>query len=913
MLRTWVRGSALITLSCTALLTASGVAAADTADDAYHVTIRRTAHGIPHIIAGDYRSLGYGYAYAFAQDAICPMADQYVTVDAQRAATFGPDATYDLSGANGTKPKNLDSDIFYAKIIKQGTVERLIATPPDKGGPEPEVSQVVEGYVAGWNRYLRDVGGADGIKDPACHGASWVHPLTAIEVWRRFYQLSLLASSGVAIDGIANAAPAGATDSPLPAQAATLASPTLGARFQDVLGGLGSNAVALGKAATPDGHGLLLGNPHFPWNGTQRFYESQLTIPGKIDVAGGSLYGAPVINIGFTRGQAWSHTVSTARRFVPYELRLVPGDPHSYLVDGATKKMTPTTVTVQSRQPDGSLVPVTRTLYDTEYGPMLTSILGLPIFPWTATTGYALYDANAENFGRLFNHFFDVDRAQSVPEIDAIERKWQGIPWVNTIAADTAGRAYYADIGSMPNLDEAKRKACETALGVALDQQARVQVLDGSTGSCAPGTAPGAAAPGILPPSAQPTLTRDDYVTNSNDSYWLSNPAHPLEGFPRVIGDERTMRSPRTRLGLRIVQQRLDGTDGAGAKGTFTPQQLMDAVFNDRQYLGELWRDPLVSMCEANPTLAGANGPVDVSGACPVLKAWDLHDNVTSTGAVLFRRFATRALTAPDGPWETPFDAADPVNTPRGLNTANPAVKQALADAVTDLQGAGLKLDAPLGDAQYELRGAEKIPIHGGPGTVGLFNAINTVWDPKKAYAGIPHGSSYVQVVRLAGGDCPDAHTILTYSESPDPTSPWYADQTRMFSAKQWVAFPFCDKDIAADPALTVTNLGGGYGAAGYAQTGTAVRLVRSLSVRRVNHTSLRVRIRLGAPARVRVKVSAGKRTVRITARRLGAGRLSTLRLRKIGRGARRVVITVTPSAGGAKPVTLTRKLRRVR
>ena len=62
MLRTWVRGSALIALCGTALLTASGAAAAVTppADDAYHVTIRRTAHGIPHIIAGDYGSLGYG-------------------------------------------------------------------------------------------------------------------------------------------------------------------------------------------------------------------------------------------------------------------------------------------------------------------------------------------------------------------------------------------------------------------------------------------------------------------------------------------------------------------------------------------------------------------------------------------------------------------------------------------------------------------------------------------------------------------------------------------------------------------------------------------------------------------------------------------------------------------------------------
>ncbi len=129
---------------------------------------------------------------------------------------------------------------------------------------------------------------------------------------------------------------------------------------------------------------------------------------------------------------------------------------------------------------------------------MFTAIAGQPLFPWTSATGFALYDANALNFGRLFNHFFDTNRAQSVAKLDAIERKWQGIPWVNTIAADRTGHAYYADIGSMPNIDEAKRKSCETALGTALDQAARIQVLDGSRGACAPGSAPGAAAPGIL-------------------------------------------------------------------------------------------------------------------------------------------------------------------------------------------------------------------------------------------------------------------------------------------------------------------------------------------------------------------------------------------------------------------------------
>jgi acyl-homoserine-lactone acylase len=39
-------------------------------------------------------------------------------------------------------------------------------------------------------------------------------------------------------------------------------------------------------------------------------------------------------------------------------------------------------------------------------------------------------------------------------------------------------------------------------------------------------------------------------VTNSNDSYWLSNPHQPLTGFARIIGDEGTARTLRTRIGL---------------------------------------------------------------------------------------------------------------------------------------------------------------------------------------------------------------------------------------------------------------------------------------------------------------------------------------------------------------------------
>ena len=75
----------------------------------------------------------------------------------------------------------------------------------------------------------------------------------------------------------------------------------------------------------------MLGNPHFPWQGSERWYELHLTIPGKLDVIGAALQGVPAVNIGFNRGVAWSHTVSTARRFTPYELELVEGQADALL------------------------------------------------------------------------------------------------------------------------------------------------------------------------------------------------------------------------------------------------------------------------------------------------------------------------------------------------------------------------------------------------------------------------------------------------------------------------------------------------------------------------------------------------------------------------------------------------------
>ncbi|HEX8120608.1 MAG TPA: penicillin acylase family protein [Solirubrobacteraceae bacterium] len=837
--------------SLAALFALLAAAAANAAAPPGEVTIRRGPEGTPHIRATTWEALGYGFARAHAQDNLCVLADAYVTVRGERSKYFGPDGTYPIRNTD-TTPNNLASDFFWARVKKDRVVEKLIDAKDDP--PAPEVHRVVKGYVAGYNDFLAE--DFPQYEDPRCAGKPWVKPIEEIDVYRRFHQLATLASQMVAVDGIGNAQPptpdaqGGGEDAAL--QAIQTHDVT---QLRRPFGG-GSNAIALGRDATDNGLGMLLGNPHQPWQDAERFFQSHLTIPGQIDVAGASLYGVPAINIGYTKDLAWSHTVSTARRFVIVELQLVPGSPTTYLVDGQPKEMKRTTVTVET--PDG---PQTRTLYATDLGPVTTSLQGLPIFPWTPARAFVMFDANADNFGRLLNHFFEVNRAHSVQELRAILKRHRGIPWVNTIAADRAGDAYYADIGSVPNVDDAKLADCSTPLGKGLDSAARVQVLDGSRASCAPD--------GILPLDKQPELLRGDYTENSNDSYWLSNARTRVEGFPRIIGEERTTRSVRTRMALTLIEDQLK-------QAPFSLRALQDLEFANRVKLEELWRPDLIGMCRSEPGIPPA--------ACDVLERWSGRDDLDARGALLFRRFAERALGATPTPFRTPFDPEDPVGTPSGLDTENPQVRQALHDALTDLEGAGAAFDAPLSALQYETRG-ERIPLHGGPDRMGLFNVIDTQWDAEKGYTDVNFGATYIQAVQFTKAGCGiDARTVLAHSLATDPTSPFFANGTQLFRDKQWVDQPFCEADVDARTQPVAR-----YGAGTPARGGRGRKRRRLVTGVRFRHGKLR--FRLARRARLTITVRHGRRVVRRirTSRRAGRHALR-LRLRR-GRSYRLTIV----------------------
>ncbi len=535
--------------------------------------------------------------------------------------------------------------------------------------------------------------------------------------------------------------------------------------------------------------------------GAERFYEVQLTVPGRLDVEGATLFGVPEVVIGFNASVAWSHTVTPSFPMSLYQLTLVPGHPTEYVYDGRDVAMTKQTSTVLETTSGGGLKPVSRTVWTSRWGPVIDELQGESL-PWTSSTAFVLDDVDASN-SRFLNDVFATDEATNTAQILAGQRKYEGMPWVDTIATDSQGHALYSDIGNFADVTDALATRCNTPLGTQLFAEAGMPILDGSKSSCALGTDADSVAHGVFGPSEEPTLSRSDYVENSNMSYWLSNASDPLTGYPRILGLTDIPASLRTRSALTMIQQRLDGSDGLGPAG-FTLQGVQNLMYSDIQYGASEVKPQLVALCKAlpgglAPTTGG--GTIAVGDACGVLANWNGREDASASGAVLFRDFWERALSLPEGPWATAFNPADPVNTPSGLNTSDKAVVQAFGDALQDLSAAHLPYNVTLGTVQYVVRNGTHIALPGGPGDAdGDFNASYQIVSCQRGV--VPEiGSSYIQAVtwnaRGAGG-CPIARTVLTYSESANPDSAHYADQTALFAGKGWVDTAYCAADVAA-------------------------------------------------------------------------------------------------------------------
>lgn len=823
----------------------------------YSASIRRTTDGVPHIKADDLASAAFGLGYAQTQDNVCLLAEAFVKARSERAKYFGP----------GPDNINIINDFSYkAQKIKSGAEAEF----PNLS---PESKALVEGFTAGYNKYVSETDPADLPQE--CRDQLWVKVIEPTDLLAHYrivgqYASGNLFATGAVFIAIPGEDPVDAEPDPVFVNAGEktpnrvaedafkLASATK--NFQDM--GLASNAWGIGKDLTEQGRGALLANPHFPYTGHRRLYQVQMTVPDYLNINGAGLLGTAIPLINFNENLAWSHTVTTSRRFTVYELTLKDGDDFTYIKDGVEKPITGETFQIEVDMGGTNPVLVERTFYYSEYGPMLSGnaltadpdegVMGLP--KWGAQgTAYTYRDANANTSG-LLDTWLQMSRASNLEEFQSVFKNCGSTLWTNSTYADADGNAFYIDSSSVPNLSP-------EALGVigfkkrvspsyAQLFESGLTLLDGNTsrddwveGECN----------GLVAYDQRPKLLRSDWVQNSNSSYWSTNPAEFLTGYSPLFGSEETPINPRTRLGITMLENPLgqglgDAPAPAGQDGKFGAVDLINVIWNNRAWYAEEFLPELRERCALiDNTLV--NG-IDLSPWCSELQTWDSLYNTDSVGAHIFRVFIANYRNQFNTDLTVEFDPRDPVGTPTEPSTDNrgtpdDVMLQALAAGVSSLVDQGIAPDTELGLLQYyrpsgdvppggtPMFQSEPIPWHGGDGNVdGAFNAIGVVTSSVKEDTVFPRiapetlentaGLSDSSVLNIPGAedgingwlmargtswhfgleftdDGPEAYGLMSYSQSSDSGSDFFIDQSQRYSEKDYRKLYLDESEIAAN------------------------------------------------------------------------------------------------------------------
>jgi acyl-homoserine-lactone acylase len=89
----------------------------------------------------------------------------------------------------------------------------------------------------------------------------------------------------------------------------------------------------------------------------------------------------------------------------------------------------------------------------------------------------------------------------------------------------------------------------------------------------------------------------------------------------------------------------------------------------------------------------------------------------------------------------------------------------------------------------------------------GCFNRVEGSAPPGSgANVNASNGSTFIMATELTPKG-PRTRTVITYSESANPDSPHYSDQTALFARGQWITERFAEPEINADPHLRTTTL----------------------------------------------------------------------------------------------------------
>lgn len=696
---------------------------------ASRVSITRDTFGVPHIAARDEEAAAFAFGYAMAEDHAAEIGRKYLAARGESARHFGAEFA--------------DRDFAMARLRNREAARDGLR---EVGG---DFRGWLRAFAAGVNQYV------DLHRD-------------ALPAWMPVIEAS---------DPLAYGRMGSITSALDPPRELLRKYPAVPAAGTPVAGRLehegqlapeeaGSNAFALSGSKTTVGVPLLLGNPHLRWS--ELYWEAHVTVPGRIDFYGSTLVGIPVLRAGFNDRLAYVQTNNGPDQEDILRLARDPARPGHYLDGRRSRPLERRRLSVGVRQPDGSVVSVTREFAYIDLGPVIHE---------SQDHVFTVRSMALESW-RNYEGFFHLWRARSREEYERVlDRRLLFMS--NFTYADADGNILYRWNARLPRRENA---ALDVTLDVdALDRGARWRGLHEAHDL-----------PRLLNPAG-------GYIQNANNAPWwtsLRDRLDPARYPPYVERDPLALRP-------QVILEHLEQKD------RWSPQDVLDAKHDTRVLAAGRVLPDLFAAAERATSASG-----DLRAAIDVLRAWDQRVSADSRGAVLFQRFWDLYRQGREMPFAEPFDEARPLATPRGLADAEAALThlEAAARQVRERHG---DLAVPWATVhRFRARDLD-LPGDGLAGLYGLYRVLGFDEQPDgtrvAGHTGAPAdgprspvagtGDAWILLVQLSKPI--KAWSVVAYGQSSDPASPHSRDQLRLFAEHKLRPVWFTREEIAANTERT--------------------------------------------------------------------------------------------------------------
>ncbi len=372
------------------------VAGAIKAAAAYDVRIIRDKWGVPHIYGASDADVGFGLAYAHAED-------DWKTFE--EVIRFSRGRLAERAGKSAAVTDYLVAALGANEAIRARYSSDL----------SPETHSLLEGYAAGLNLFCAEK------KDRCSRGVAPVSPQDIVAGFAArapfFYGLE---------DELKKIFEKDATK--------TAGLDWLKTAYLRVTPetGMGSNAMAVAPSRAADGATRLLINSHQPFTGPVAWYEARVKSGEGWDMIGGVFPGAPVILHGVAPDFGWAFTVNKPDLVDVYELETDrPKRPTKYRFDGEWRELGRSVAKFRVKLWGPFSLPVSRPVYRSVHGPVFKTPNG-----WRAVSFAGDSDIRAVEQWRRMNRAVNFDDWRDAMSL-------QGIPSFNVVFADRDGQIAY--------------------------------------------------------------------------------------------------------------------------------------------------------------------------------------------------------------------------------------------------------------------------------------------------------------------------------------------------------------------------------------------------------------------------------------------------------------------------------------